>query len=106
MKPVQWRRVAELDVADAADGYAAEGGLALGDRFLDAVEASIVHLAQFPASGSLRYATALRLEGLRFWPINVFPYLIFYVDCPGHIDVWRVLHAQCEIPAWMQEQGP
>ena len=31
------------------------------------------------------------------------PYLVFYVERPDHIDVWRVLHSQRDIPAWMQE---
>ena len=28
---------------------------------------------------------------------------VFYVERDDHIDVWRVLHAQRDIPAWMQE---
>jgi toxin ParE1/3/4 len=28
---------------------------------------------------------------------------VFYVERPDHIDVWRVLHGQRDIPAWMQE---
>jgi plasmid stabilization system protein ParE len=28
-----------------------------------------------------------------------------YVEYSGHIDVWRVLHGQQDIPAWMQEHG-
>jgi toxin ParE1/3/4 len=28
---------------------------------------------------------------------------VFYREQPDHIDVWRVLHAQRDIPAWMQE---
>jgi toxin ParE1/3/4 len=43
------------------------------------------------------------LPGLRFWPLTCDPYLIFYIERPQHIDVWRVLHGQRDIPAWMQE---
>ncbi|AWI60196.1 plasmid stabilization system protein ParE [Sinorhizobium fredii] len=32
-----------------------------------------------------------------------YPYLVFYRDQPGHVDVWRVLHAKRDIPQWMQE---
>jgi toxin ParE1/3/4 len=28
---------------------------------------------------------------------------VFYVERHDHIDVWRVLHGQRDIPAWMQE---
>jgi toxin ParE1/3/4 len=28
---------------------------------------------------------------------------VFYVERPDHMDVWRVLHGQRDIPAWMQE---
>jgi len=30
-------------------------------------------------------------------------YLIFYVECDEHIDVWRVLQKQRDIPVWMNE---
>ncbi|MCZ8107125.1 MAG: type II toxin-antitoxin system RelE/ParE family toxin, partial [Burkholderiales bacterium] len=32
-------------------------------------------------------------------------YLVFYVERSDHVDVWRVLHGQRVIPAWMQEPG-
>jgi len=28
---------------------------------------------------------------------------VFYVEQPDHIDVWRVLHGQRDIPTWMQQ---
>jgi toxin ParE1/3/4 len=45
----------------------------------------------------------LNLPGLRFWPLARYPHLVFYVERPEHIDVWRVLHGQRDIPSWMQE---
>lgn len=101
MKPITWRSAAERDTADAAYGYAMEAGLPVGERFLAAVDAGITHVAHHPVSGSLRYAMPLQFEGLRFWPVGGFPYLIFYVEHVTHVDVWRVLHAQRDIPAWM-----
>nr|MEA2799523.1 toxin ParE1/3/4 [Phenylobacterium sp.] len=32
-----------------------------------------------------------------------YPYLIFYVERDSHVDVWRLLHAERDIPAWLQE---
>jgi toxin ParE1/3/4 len=31
-----------------------------------------------------------------------FPYLIFYLVGADHVDVWRVLHAERDIAAWMR----
>ena len=31
------------------------------------------------------------------------PHLVFYVECPDHIDVWRMLHGRRDIPAWMHD---
>jgi len=49
------------------------------------------------------YAHELNLSGLRFWPLARYPHLVFYVERPQHIEVWRVLHGQRDIPAWMQQ---
>ena len=47
------------------------------------------------------------LEGLRASPLRRYPYLVFDVEPEDHLEVWRVLHAQRDIPAWMQEpKGP
>lgn len=51
--------------------------------------------------GSPRHAHQLDLPGLRVWQLTPYPYLVFYVERPGHIDVWRVLHGRSDIPAWM-----
>jgi hypothetical protein len=40
---------------------------------------------------------------LKSWPLSRHPYLVFYVERPDHIDVWRVLNAHRDIPGWMRE---
>lgn len=77
------------------------GAAALG--FIDALERAYGHVARHPASGAPRHAHELDLPGLRAWPLTRYPYLVFYVERSDRIDVWRVLHAQRDIPAWMQE---
>jgi hypothetical protein len=62
------------------------------------------HIGRHPATGSPRYALDLNLPGLRFWPLKRYPYLVFYVARSDPIDVWRALHGQRDIPAWMQDQ--
>ena len=73
--------------------------------FVDALEAAYRHIARHPASGSSRYAHELDLPDLRSWPLSRYPFLVFYVECPQHIDVWRVLHTRRDLPAWLQESG-
>lgn len=97
------REQAARDV-DEAVAYClneANGAVALG--FIDALEQAYPHIGRHPATGSPRYAHELNLSGLRAWPLTRYLSLVFNVEHPDHIDVWRVLHGQRDIPAWMQE---
>ena len=60
-------------------------------------------ISRQPATGSPRYGYELDLPGLRSRLLKGDPYLIFYIERDGHVDVWRELHAQRDIPAWLQE---
>ena len=62
------------------------------------------HISRHPATGSPRYAHELNLPGLRSWRLARYPYLVFYVEQPDHVDVWRVLHAMRDIASWLREQ--
>lgn len=104
-KPVAPREQAHRDVEDAVAHVLAEGAETAALGFIDALEDAYRHIGRHPASGSPRYAHALNLPGLRSWPLTRYPYLVFYVERSDHVDVWRVLHGQRDIPAWMQEPG-
>ena len=52
---------------------------------------------------SPRNVRELDLPGMRSWVVTGFPYLVSYVEREADIDVWRVLHAARDIPAWLQE---
>jgi toxin ParE1/3/4 len=69
--------------------------------FIDALEQAYSHIARHPATGSPRYTHALNIPGLRFWSLTRYPYLVFYIERGDHIDVWRVLHGQRDLPAWL-----
>jgi toxin ParE1/3/4 len=56
-------------------------------------------LSRYPQTGSSRYGHELDLPGLRMWPLKTYPFLIFYLEQPDHLDIWRVLHSQRDIPA-------
>jgi toxin ParE1/3/4 len=90
-------------VTDAIDYYLRESAEGAASGFVDALEQAYAHISRNPATGSPRYGHELNLPGVRSWPLARYPYLVFYVEQPDHIDVWRVLHARQHIPAWMQE---
>ncbi len=95
----QWDERARQSSDD--EGRNTTEAVALG--FMDSLEHAYTHIARHPATESPRYAHELNLHGLRTWPLTRYPYLVFYVERFDHIDVWRVLHGQRDIPAWMQE---
>jgi toxin ParE1/3/4 len=102
-KPVVPRAQALRDVDDAITHYLAEDAEPAALGFIDALEKTYGHLARNPATGSSRYAHELNLPGLRAWPMARYPYVVFSVERSDHIDVWRVLHCQRDIPGWLQE---
>ena len=102
-KAVVPRDQANRDVDEAVAYYLSEAGDGVALGFIDALEKAYGHIGRHPAAGSLRYAHELNLPCLRSWPLARYPHLVFYVEHPEHIDVWRVLHGQRDIPAWIQE---
>ena len=101
-KSVDLRRAAQRDIDEAIDFYVAQTAHDAAHRFIDEVERALDHLSRHPESGSPRYAQELGLAGLRHWPVAGYPYLIFYQDGGERIDVWRVLHGERDIPAWLR----
>ena len=102
-KPVIPRELANRDIDSAIEHYLGEdaGQAAMG--FVEALEQAYTQIGRHPATGSPRYAHELNLPGLRSWPLMRYPYLVFYIEHSDHIDVWRVLHGQRDIPAWLGE---
>ena len=102
-KPVLPRQLARRDAETAVDYYNREAGPDVALGFIDALSAIYRTISAHPAAGSPRYAHELGLPGLRVRGVARLPYLVFYIERDNHIDIWRVLHAQREIPSWMQE---
>ena len=100
------RELANRDVDEAIAYYLHEPSEEVALGFVDALESAYRHISTHPASGSSRYAVELNLPGLRSWPLRRFPHLVFYLETKDCIDVWRVLHAARDIPAWLHEQRP
>jgi toxin ParE1/3/4 len=104
IKPVVPRALARADVDDALAYYVDEAGRDVALAFIDALETAYRHLSRHAKTGSSAYAYELDIPQLRFWPLRRFPFLIFYMEHDDHIDVWRVLHAQRDIPAWLRKE--
>jgi toxin ParE1/3/4 len=101
-KPIIPREQARRDVEAAVDFYATEAGAAVALHFVDAVETAFVAIGRHPASGSPRHGHELDLPGLHSRLEKGFPYQIFYTEQDTHVDVWRVLQARRDVPAWLQ----
>jgi toxin ParE1/3/4 len=100
-KPVIPRGQARTDIDEATDYYLNNVSEKIALAFIDELERAYSAIAESPGIGSPRYAHELDLAGLRSKLLNQFPYLVFYIEREDHIDVWRILHAERDIPAWM-----
>jgi toxin ParE1/3/4 len=102
-KPVRLRELAHGDTEAAVDYYIREAGPEVALAFVEALRIAYRMIADHPTAGSPRPAHELVLPGLRSRMLKRYPYLVFYVEQDDHIDVWRVLHAHRDIPAWLRE---
>lgn len=106
-RPVVPREQALRDVDAALAFYLSQSAVPAALGFIDALEQAYTHISRHAATGSTRHAHELQLPGLRSWRLTRYPYLVFYVERADHIDVWRVLHGQRDLPAWLNEpDGP
>lgn len=102
-KPVIPRAKARKDVDLAVEYYAGEASVDVAVSFVDALEEAYTFIGQMPAAGSPRWSHELNLPGLRTIRLKGFPWLIFYVEFETRVDVWRVLHAKRDMPAWLAD---
>lgn len=101
-KPVRLRQLAAADLDDASEHYRQEAGEQTALDFIDAVERGIRRISRGPHAGSLRFAYELAIPDLRAWPLQRFPYVVFYVVTDDEIDVWRILHTRRDLPATLE----
>ena len=103
MKPVLRRAQSRLDVEAASDFYEAEAGPAVAERLLAAVQQTHEAIGRHPRAGSTRFGRDTGVAGLRSRRVPRFPYLVFYVELPDAVEVWRVLHDKSDIPHQLRE---
>ncbi|HET8985756.1 MAG TPA: type II toxin-antitoxin system RelE/ParE family toxin [Trueperaceae bacterium] len=99
-KPVILRSAAEDDISSATAHYLEEGSTNVALRLVRSLESCVETLSEQPEIGSPRFAHELDFPGLRTWPVDDFPYLIFYIELEDQIQVWRVLHVRRDLAAW------
>ncbi|MBY5761501.1 type II toxin-antitoxin system RelE/ParE family toxin [Rhizobium leguminosarum] len=102
-KSIVPRESARGDIENAVDYYAREAGAQVAISFVDALQSTFGLIAKHPSSGSSRYAYELGLPDLRSMSLKAFPYIVFYLEQADYVDVWRILHAKRDIPAWLQD---
>ena len=100
-KPIVPRELANRDVDEAIAYYLSEDAEQAALGFIDALEQACKHIGRHPATGSPRFAHELNLPVLRSWPLTRYRHLVFYVERDDCVDVWRVLHGQRDIAAWL-----
>jgi len=105
-KPVRVREAAHRKAEAAVDHYGREAGLAVALGFIDALQATDRFISDHPGARLPRYAIELALPGLRSRRLQDFSNLVFYVEHDDFVDVWCLLHAHSDIPAWLQDPEP
>lgn len=102
-KPVIPRERARKDIDDALDHCLQTFDQSAAFAFIEALEDALETVGRFPSAGSSRYAHELALPDLRCWSIRGHPVVLFYLEHETHIDLWRALHAQRDIPATLRD---
>lgn len=98
-KPVRLRELAATDLEEISDYYRSEAGVQVALEFIDAAGRGMRRIGRNPHVGSLHFAYELAIPNLRAWPLQRFPYLVFYVVTDDEIDVWRILHTRRDLRA-------
>lgn len=92
-RSVHFHRLAELELLEAAE-YFDRKRPGLGTSFIDAVEACVAGIMEFPQAGA-------RLEkGVRRRVVARFPYGVLYAVKPDQIRVLAVMHAKRRPMYW------
>lgn len=94
------RAAAARDIEDAVVHHRDEAGTDVALGFIESLNNAIAQLCDFPRSGSLRLAFELGIPDMRSWPLQRFPYVVFYTAEDSFVDIWRVLHARRDLAAF------
>jgi toxin ParE1/3/4 len=92
------------DAQLVVDHYAETAAPGVAERFVDALAEVVETIAQHPDAGSLRFADAADMPGLRSASVRSFPYLVFWISERDRILLVRLLHARRDLPAHLTDE--
>ena len=92
------RPAAGADILAAAGHYRTDSGLGIALAFIDAIDRACYEIARTRGAGTLAYAEALGIPGLRSLAVRSVPHRVFFREAGEFIDVWRVLNSRRELP--------
>lgn len=101
--PVRFSAEASAELEDAAVWYD-EQRPGLGEAFIDAVEAAIVLLVDWPQTGTPVDGLAADLD-VRRAPVSRFPYHLAYLIADDHLRVLAVAHDRRRPRYWAPRQS-
>jgi len=84
---------ASRDVATIVARYRAGASAPVAAGFIAAFEQAVRHIGDFPDSSSTRLSAEAGVEGVRYWALDRYPFLVFYRPSTEKVEVWRVLHS-------------
>jgi toxin ParE1/3/4 len=105
-KSLAARPIADRDIQGAVEYYIREAGGPVALRFIDSIDHAYRQISLHPSAGSPRYAHELRIPGLRYMPLQGFPYLVFYFERDEVIDIVRILHTKRDIGPELGDLDP
>ena len=91
MKPARRHAQARTDILDTARYYREAAGVAVAQRFAQAVKAAVAQLEANPAIGSPRIGQDIGVAELRTWRLSGFPAVLWYFERADHVDIVRLI---------------
>lgn len=92
------------DILEQSDWYEAQANRSLAQRWEEAVNDTLLRIAQKPTAGSRCRFTADELRGTRRMPVAGFTkFLIFYLSRDGETLILRVVHGARDLESLFSE---
>jgi toxin ParE1/3/4 len=99
--------LAEKDIADLAEYYRIEAGLAVALRFVANAEAATLAIAAYPKIGAALGLTSDPDLDVRRWHIEGFPrVMVLYRPTGSGINIIRVIDAARDFESFFQGERP
>lgn len=95
--PVVRRPRADADLVEAVLWLRDHASPTIAVEFVDRVEEALDLLSRHPLAGSGLIGVRLGIPGLRSFPVDRTPYVLFYLADSQRVDLVRVLHGRRDI---------